>query len=198
MTRQWIEEAKNKALDAAQVRIVQLTRHVSIAEEKAQRAKEEARPHGTHDDEEGPNSTTQAPPSPPAPSSSASIYYTEWEQALLNSQAVHLAQPPHNFDLHYQPHLPLSLLKIVQKNRQTRLLPYIPSTSNNTYDPTTILEETIARIIANQPTWREKWFQNRPADKSLYLQTNLSLQIDPTYYPVRRRRTPHPIPNIFL
>ena len=108
----------------------------------------------------------------------------------LDSQTVHLAQPPHNFDLDYQPHLPLNLLKIIQKNRQTRLLPDVPSFANNTYDPTTIPEETIANIISNQPIWRETWFQNHPADKAIYLQTNLSLQIDPTYCPIRHRCTP--------
>ena len=176
MTRQRIEKAKNKALDAAEERIVQLTTHVSAAEEKARQAKEIAKPHGTHDDKASPSSTTQTPSSPQPLPSQASTYYQEWEKTLLDSIVVHLSQPPHNFDLHYQPHLPLSLLKIIQKNRQTRLLSDVPSSSSNTYDPTTISEETIASIIANQPIWREKWFQNWPIDKSLYLQTDLPLQ----------------------
>ena len=185
-----MEEAKNKALDTTEDKIVLLTTRVSAAEARARQKEEVARPRGTHDNKAGPSSTTQAPPSPLAPSSSASQYYREWEQNLINSAAVHLAQPPHNFALHYQPHLPLSLLKIIQKNRQARLLRDIPSSFNNTYDPTTILEETIANIIANQPLWQENWFQNQPMDKTLYLHTNLSLQLDPTYCPIHRRRTP--------
>ena len=148
MTRQQIEDTKNKALDAPKEQIVQLTTHVSVAEEKVWRAKEAARPHGTHDDKAGPN-TTQVPLSPPPPPSQASVHYQEWEHNLLSSVATHLTQPSSHFDLHYQPHLPYAILKFIQKNRQTRLLPNTPSFDNNTYDPTTIPKETIANIIAN-------------------------------------------------
>ena len=167
MTGQEIEEAKNKALDTAEEQIVQLTTRVSITEEKTRRPKEAARPHGTHDGEAGP-STTQALLSPPPLPSQASVHYQEWEHNLLSSVATHLTQPSSHFDLHYQPHLPYAILKFIQKNCQTRLLPDIPSSNNNTYDPTTIPEETIADIIANQPLWQPKWFNKRPADRSLY------------------------------
>ena len=55
---QRIEETKNKALDAAEERIVHLTTHVSTTKKKARQAKEATRPHGTHDNEAGPSSTT--------------------------------------------------------------------------------------------------------------------------------------------
>ena len=101
MVRQHIKTSKNKALDAAKEKIVQLTTRILVAEEKAKHAKEAVRPRGGHDDKAGPSITTQPPSSPLPPPSRASIYYQEWEQHLLDSLAVHLSQPPSNFALHY-------------------------------------------------------------------------------------------------
>ena len=86
------------------------------------------------------------------------IHFKLWAQNILNSLTVHLIQPSHNFDIHYQPTLPYTILKIQHKNRQNRLLPNTPSLEKNTYDPTIIPEETIANIIENQSLWHEQWF----------------------------------------
>ena len=96
-----MQEAKKKALDATEEKIVELTTRVLVAKEKGRRMKEAACPRGTHDEEVGPSSTTQTPSSPQPLPSQASTYYQEWKKTLLDSIAVHLSQPPHNFDLHY-------------------------------------------------------------------------------------------------
>ena len=88
--RQSMEEEKNKALDEAKAKIVELTSLVSVVEEKAKCAKEAVRSQGTHDDEAGPSSTTQAPSSPQPLPSQGSTYYQEWEKTLLDSITIHL------------------------------------------------------------------------------------------------------------
>ena len=52
-----------------------------------------------------------------------------------------------------------------------------------------LTQEVLDAIVEKQPTWRAKWFRQRPADKVLYNLAPIALQYDPIYCPIRRKRS---------
>ena len=135
---------------------------------------------------------TDEPPSS-VPSTSSPVKdkqvedYAQWEQIIRESAATAYLQPV-SIPYHL-PTLPLPLLRHQSVLCQRTLTPNLTISDAGTIQVAGLPQDVLDAIIADQPTWRAKWFRQRPGNKELYNLAPLELQCDPIYCPIRRRRT---------
>ncbi|MCO5605219.1 hypothetical protein L7F22_059399 [Adiantum nelumboides] len=85
--------------------------------------------------------------------------------------------------------LPLPLMKHEAILWKEKMRPALPRNDKGGYKGIPLTVEQAQVLVGDHPKWRKKWLQERPNDLTQFHNTPQALQIDPTYYPVPRKRT---------
>lgn len=113
----------------------------------------------------------------------------QWERQIINSAALAYLTPKEVTADYHMPSLPYPLLKQEVYMVKKQYLPQCPIDQLGGYSQVRLEDWEVSDIMTNQPTWRARWFHIRPKDRIFYLNAPQELRIDPTFCPIKRRRT---------
>ena len=112
----------------------------------------------------------------------------EWERRILHSTCITLLTPSAVRASYHLPTLPFPLLKLEVELLKQTLLPQCLLNEMGGYQQVPIKDYEVMDIERNQPRWRQTWFTRNPMHKLHYVNAPQDLNIDPTFYPIHRRR----------
>ena len=112
----------------------------------------------------------------------------EWERRILHSACITLLTPSAVRASYHLPTLPYPLLKLEVELLKQTLLPQCPLNEMGGYQQVPIKDYEVMDIEKNHPKWRQMWFTKNPMHKLHYVNAPQDLRIDPTFFPIQRRR----------
>ncbi|MCO5555881.1 hypothetical protein L7F22_009425 [Adiantum nelumboides] len=115
--------------------------------------------------------------------------YLLYEKKVMESTALALLQPDEQIMDFGHDFLPLPLMHHEVILWKEKMRPAVPQNEEGVYEGIPLTSEEAQTLIEDHPRWRKKWLSERPRDLTKFHNTPQSLQIDPTYYPVPRRRS---------
>ncbi|MCO5610158.1 hypothetical protein L7F22_064393 [Adiantum nelumboides] len=111
------------------------------------------------------------------------------EKKVMESAALAFLQPEEQAKGLGHDFLPLPLKRHEPILWKEKVRPALPKNEDRGYEGISLTAEQAQVLIGDHPKWRRKWLLERPNDLTFYHNTPQALQIDPTYFPVPRRRT---------
>ncbi|MCO5553434.1 hypothetical protein L7F22_006955 [Adiantum nelumboides] len=115
--------------------------------------------------------------------------YLLYEKKVMQSAALAFLQPEEQVKDFGTDFLPLPLMRHEAILWKEKVRPAVQRNEDGGYEGIALTTEEAKTLIEDHPRWRRKWLSERPRDLTNFHNTPQSLQIDPTYCPVPRRRT---------
>ncbi|MCO5613456.1 hypothetical protein L7F22_067732 [Adiantum nelumboides] len=115
--------------------------------------------------------------------------YLMYEKKVMESAALAFLQPEEQIKDFGSDFLPLPLMRHEAILWKEKMRPAVPRNEDGGYEGIPLTSEQAKTLKEDHPRWRRKWLSERPRDLTNFHNTPQSLQIDPTYCPVPRRRS---------
>ncbi|MCO5571440.1 hypothetical protein L7F22_025180 [Adiantum nelumboides] len=115
--------------------------------------------------------------------------YLMYKKKVMQSAALAFLQPEEQIKDFGNDFLPLPLMRHEAILWKEKMRPTVPRNEDGGYEGIPLTTEEAKTLIEDHFRWRRKWLSERPRDLTNFHNTPQSLQIDPTYCPVPRRRT---------
>ncbi|MCO5612812.1 hypothetical protein L7F22_067083 [Adiantum nelumboides] len=115
--------------------------------------------------------------------------YLMYKKKVMQSAALAFLQPEEQVKDFGNEFLPLPLMRHEAILWKEKMRPAVPRNEDGGYEGIPLTTEEAKTLIEDHPRWRRKWLSERPRDLTNFHNTPQSLQIDPTYCPVARRRS---------
>ncbi|MCO5612841.1 hypothetical protein L7F22_067112 [Adiantum nelumboides] len=115
--------------------------------------------------------------------------YLMYEKKVMESAALAFLQPEEQIKDFGTDFLPLPLMRHEANLWKEKKRPAVPRNEDGGYEGIPLTSEQAKTLIEDHSKWRKKWLSERPRDLTNFHNTPQSLQIDPTYCPVPRRRS---------
>ncbi|MCO5611413.1 hypothetical protein L7F22_065666 [Adiantum nelumboides] len=112
-----------------------------------------------------------------------------YEKKVMQSAALAFLQPKEQVKDFGIDFLPLPLMRHEAILWKEKMRPALQRNEDGGYEGIPLTTKEAKTLIEDHPRWRRKWLSERPRDLTNFHNTPQSLQIDPTYCPVPRRRT---------
>ncbi|MCO5603932.1 hypothetical protein L7F22_058088 [Adiantum nelumboides] len=115
--------------------------------------------------------------------------YLMYEKKVTQSAALAFLQPEEQIKDFGTEFLPLPLMRHEAILWKEKMRPAVPMNEDGGYEGIPLTTEEAKTLIKDHPRWGRKWLSEHPRDLTNFHNTPQSLQIDPTYCPVPRRRS---------